>query len=64
MKTKIIKLQDDPIALRASIGGKPEIGWYCSYRGNRPDIIVMLEKVLEDLKDTNNLDQFHPEGQI
>ena len=64
MKAKLIKLQDDPIALRASIGGKPEIGFYCSYRGNRPDIITMLEKVLEDLKDKNNLDNPHPEGQI
>ena len=64
MKTKVIKLQPDPIALRASIGGKPEIGWYCSYRGNRTDIITMLEIVLEDLKDNNNLDQVHPEGQV
>lgn len=59
--TKIIKLADDQLALRASIGGRPDIGWYCSYRGNRADIIAMLEIVLEDLKNPNNLEVPHSE---
>lgn len=48
--TKIIKKEDDPIALRASIGGTKEIGFYCVFRGNKMDVIDMIEKVLTDLK--------------
>jgi hypothetical protein len=51
--TKIIKKEDDPLALRASIGGRPDIGFYCTFRGNLSDIVEMLEKVLTDLKNEN-----------
>lgn len=50
MATKIIKKENDPIALRASIGGKPGIGFYCVFRGNKSDILDMLEQVINDLR--------------
>lgn len=34
---------DDPICLRASIGGTEETGFYVVYRGDREKVAVMLE---------------------
>lgn len=55
LRTKILKKPDDSLALRASIGGRTDIGkvaFYCVYRGNLPDIIEMLEIVIKDLKNS------------
>lgn len=41
------KLPDDPVALRASIGGRAEIGYYLTYRGDLADIVPMLRDVLK-----------------
>lgn len=52
MKTdiSISRKTDDPIALRASIGGKEGVGYYCVFRGNPADVVPMLEQVLEAMK--------------
>lgn len=47
--TKIIKEADD-VVLRASIGGTEDIGFYCTYRGDKTKVVEMLEQVLFDLK--------------
>ncbi len=44
---RIIRETDDPIALRASIGGRPEIGWYLVFRGEPSAIASMLEEVVD-----------------
>lgn len=41
---------DDPLCLRASIGGKEELGYYCTIRGNQAAIIKMLRSVLYALE--------------
>jgi hypothetical protein len=46
----IIRKKDDPIAIRASIGGQDGTGYYCIYRGERKAIIEMVEKVLLTLR--------------
>ena len=46
----IIKKTDDPVALRASIGGTELMGYYCVYRGSKTAITSMLEQVLENLR--------------
>ncbi len=48
--TKITKEENDPICMRASIGGKPEIGFYLVYRGSRRDVLNMLKQVISDLE--------------
>lgn len=49
MKVVIYKLPDDPVCTRVSSGGKDDIGYYCTYRGNRDDAIKVLETVLKAL---------------
>jgi hypothetical protein len=50
-KFHIQKERNDPAGvLRASTGGTPKIGFYCVYRGEKLQIIAMLEKILERLK--------------
>lgn len=49
-EVKLIQHSDDPICTRISAGGKPEIGYYCVFRGDKTDVISCLEKVLEALK--------------
>lgn len=44
------KSPDDPTALRASIGGTDEVGFYCLYRGNTQSVVAMLEKVVAELR--------------
>jgi hypothetical protein len=39
-------LPNDPICLRASIGGDHEKGYYCTFRGEQQKVIAMLETVL------------------
>jgi hypothetical protein len=39
-------LPDDPICLRASIGGSREEGYYCMFRGDQKAVLAMLETVL------------------
>lgn len=46
MKVKIIKEPDDPLCLRASIGGNKEMGYYITYRGDLKEVRVMLKEVL------------------
>ena len=52
-KTKVEITQEtpDPIALRASIGGRPDIGYYLVYRGPKADVIAMIEATLEALRE-------------
>lgn len=42
----LIRETDDPLALRASIGGRPEVGWYLVYRGDPRAVLRMLRAVL------------------
>jgi hypothetical protein len=43
---KVTRLPDDPLALRASIGGKPDIGYYLTYRGDPQEVVAMLREVI------------------
>lgn len=56
----IKKEQDDPIALRASIGGTNLAGYYCVYRGDRQKVMAVIRKVLEYMEkmppDANDAD--------
>lgn len=47
---KLTKKTDDPICMRASCGGDPEIGYYCVFRGDKNGVIKGLEAILEALK--------------
>jgi hypothetical protein len=48
----IITQEDpDPIALRASIGGRADIGFYLVYRGSKTDVIEMIQTVLAAFKE-------------
>ncbi len=51
MKIELIQKPTDPICTRASIGGSPEIGFYCIFRGDKPQVIECLEAILKGLKD-------------
>jgi hypothetical protein len=44
----IIRESDDPLALRASIGGQPHIGWYLVFRGEPIAILAMLREVVAE----------------
>jgi hypothetical protein len=44
---KVIREADDPIALRASIGGREGMGFYLVYRGEPQDVLAMLRQVVE-----------------
>lgn len=50
MIIKLIKKPDDQLCCRASCGGNEHIGYYCTFRGDKLDIIKCLEKVLSALK--------------
>jgi hypothetical protein len=43
---KLQRLPDDPICIRASIGGDDRIGYYCLFRGDQAKVIEMIEMVL------------------
>jgi hypothetical protein len=43
---KILREDNDPEALRVSIGGTPEVGYYFVYRGEPQQILAMLEPVI------------------
>ncbi len=45
------RLEDDPIALRASIGGDTEMGFYISYRGDPAKVLAMVEEVARKFKE-------------
>lgn len=49
-KVAVIKLPDDPICARASIGGSQQIGFYCTYRGDVRQVIDAVETILAELK--------------
>ena len=51
MIVKLVKKPDDPICVRASCGGDPAFGYYCTFRGSRTDVIKCLELVLQKLND-------------
>jgi len=40
------KLKDDPLCLRASIGGWADKGYYCTFRGDQKQVLEMLETVV------------------
>lgn len=57
---KINRLENDPLCMRASIGGFPDKGFYCQLRygpeGGQPeDLIAMLERVLFALRQSASL---------
>lgn len=43
---QITRRPDDPLCLRASIGGTEKSGYYCLFRGNQEQVLAMLELVL------------------
>jgi hypothetical protein len=50
------RLPDDPLCLRASIGGTKEEGYYCMFRGDQDKVRAMLETVLLVLKNAPQLE--------
>lgn len=47
-EVKVTREQTDPLCMRASIGGTPEIGYYLVWRGDDPLAVVeMLRDVLK-----------------
>lgn len=57
---KIIKQPDDPLAIRVSAGGRPDIGYYCSYRGDLEDCRMVLEIILDSIKSVQEADKKNP----
>jgi hypothetical protein len=49
-------LPNDPICLRASIGGDEKRGYYCTFRGNQQEVIAMIETVLLVLQNAPQLE--------
>jgi hypothetical protein len=48
IEVRIQKGADDPAGVsRVSVGGRPEIGYYCVYRGTREEAIAALQMALE-----------------
>lgn len=47
---KISKDANDPICLRASIGGREGEGYYLLYRGDEHEVIACIEAVLAAMK--------------
>jgi hypothetical protein len=47
---RIEKLSEDPICLRASIGGRAGDGFYCRYRGDEREVIAAIEAALHAMK--------------
>lgn len=43
----IIHKADDPVSVRASLGGSPSAGFYITYRGDREQILAMLHMVAQ-----------------
>lgn len=42
---------EDPMALRASVGGQPALGYYLVYRGDPEAVVAMLERVLAEARE-------------
>jgi len=49
-KVSLQKLKDDPLCMRASIGGWADKGYYCSFRGDQKQVTEMLRTVLTVLE--------------
>ena len=47
---RIKQEEADPVALRASIGGRGDVGYYLIFRGGRGEVVAMIETVLEALR--------------
>lgn len=46
--SSVTREPDDPIALRASIGGTPALGYYLVFRGDPEKVMAMLREVVHD----------------
>lgn len=46
MSVRVTRLTADPAAMRASIGGQPELGYYLVWRGEPEAVLAMLREVL------------------
>lgn len=57
---RITKEQDDPICLRASIGGQVPEGYYIVYRGDREKVLAMLRSVVESFEKYSALPELKP----
>lgn len=42
---KIIKEKDDPFAYRVSMGGRPNIGFYITFRGDVTQVAKMMDEL-------------------
>lgn len=45
-----IRSDDDPIALRASLGGNAEVGYYINFRGDPERVRAMIAMLAETAK--------------
>ncbi len=59
---RLIREADDPLALRASIGGQAHIGWYLVYRGDPLEVLAMLRKVLAEAEQRLPNETRRPQG--
>lgn len=48
MPLHIRREEDDPMALRASIGGNDHVGFYLVYRGDPEKVLEMLREVVQE----------------
>lgn len=49
----VVKQADDPLALRISCGGRPDVGYYCTYRGNLEECKLVMRVILQSLDRVN-----------
>lgn len=50
IEVTITKAPTDPVATRVSVGGKPDIGFYCTFRGGMDESIAALEHAVHAMK--------------
>lgn len=50
MEIKVKRYPRDPFAIRVSIGGREDTGYYCVYRGTREEAIRCIELALAKLQ--------------
>ena len=49
-RVSTIRSDDDPLALRISMGGDPEVGYYINFRGDPEKVREMIEMLAEVAK--------------
>lgn len=63
MKIAVIKKQDDPIAIRISIGGGKTVGnsSYITYRGNLDEVKLLLAQINQEFQKLKQEPEISPD---